>query len=37
MDCLYLLRVDLNFFCSHDKPKVFRMFYPKLIFLDINL
>ena len=36
-DCLYLLRVNLNSFYSHDKPKVLYMFYPKLVFLNINL
>jgi len=36
-DCLYLLRVNLNSFYSYDKPKVFYTFYPKLIFLNINL
>ena len=36
-DCLYLLRVNLNFFYSHNKPEVFCIFYPKLAFLDINL
>jgi len=37
IDCLYLLRVNLNSFYSHDKPEVFYTFYPKLIFLNINL
>jgi len=37
MDYLYLLRVNLNFFYSYDKPKVFYMFYPKLAFFNINL
>ena len=37
IDYLYLLRVNLNSFYSHDKPKVFYMFYPKLAFLNINL
>jgi hypothetical protein len=36
-DYLYLLRVDLNSFYSYDKPKVFYTFYPKLVFLNINL
>jgi len=37
IDYLYLFRVDLNFFYSYDKPKVFYIFYPKLTFLNINL
>jgi len=37
IDCLYLFRVNLNSFYSYDKPKVFYRFYPKLIFLNINL
>jgi len=37
IDCLYLLRVNLNSFHSYNKPKVFYTFYPKLIFLNINL
>ena len=36
-NCLYLLRVNLNSFYSYNKPKVFYIFYPKLIFLNINL
>jgi len=36
-DCLYLLRVNLNSFHSYNKPKVFYIFYPKLVFLNINL
>jgi hypothetical protein len=36
-DYLYLLRVNLNSFYSYNKPKVFYIFYPKLIFLNINL
>jgi len=37
IDYLYLLRVNLNFFYSYNKPKVFYTFYPKLAFLNINL
>jgi len=37
IDYLYLLKVNLNSFYSYDKPKVLYMFYPKLIFLNINL
>jgi hypothetical protein len=37
IDCLYLLRVDLNSFYSYNKPEVFYTFYPKLAFLNINL
>jgi len=37
IDCLYLLRVNLNSFYSNDKPKAFYIFYPKLIFLNISL
>jgi len=36
-DYLYLLRVNFNSFYSYNKPKVFYTFYPKLIFLNINL
>jgi len=36
-DCLYLLRVNFNSFYSYNKPEVFCIFYPKLIFLNINL
>jgi hypothetical protein len=36
-DYLYLLKVNLNSFYSYNKPKVFYTFYPKLIFLNINL
>jgi len=37
IDYLYLLRVNLNSFYNYNKPKVFYTFYPKLIFLNINL
>jgi len=37
IDYLYLLRVNFNSFYSYDKPEVFYIFYPKLIFLNINL
>jgi hypothetical protein len=37
VDCFNLLRVNLNSFCTNDKPKVLCSFYPKLIFLNINL
>jgi len=36
-DYLYLLKVNLNFFYSYNKPKVFYTFNPKLAFLNINL
>jgi len=36
-DYLYLFKVNLNSFYSYDKSKVFYTFYPKLIFLNINL
>jgi len=36
-DYLYLLKVNLNFFRNYNKPKIFYTFYPKLIFLNINL
>jgi len=36
-DYLYLLKINLNSFYSYNKPKVLYMFYPKLIFLNINL
>ena len=37
IDYLYLLRVNLNSFYNHNKLKVFYTFYPKLVFLNINL
>jgi len=37
INCLYLLRVNLNSFYSYNKPKVFYTFYTKLAFLNINL
>ena len=37
MDYFNLLRVNLNSFYTNDKPKVLYLFYPKLIFLNINL
>jgi len=37
MDCFNLLRVNLNSFYTNNKPKVLYSFYPKLIFLNINL
>jgi len=36
-DCLNLLRVNLNSFYTNNKPKVLYLFYPKFIFLNINL
>ena len=30
-DYVYLFRVNLNSFYSYNKPKVFYMFYPKLV------
>jgi hypothetical protein len=36
-DCFNLLKVNLNSFYTNDKPKVLYSFYPKLIFLNINL
>jgi len=37
MDYFDLLRVNLNSFCINNEPKVLCSFYPKLIFLNINL
>ena len=37
MDCVNLLRVNFNPICTYYKPKVLYTFYPKFIFLDINL
>ena len=37
IDYLNLLRVNLNSFRTNNKPKVLYSFYPKLIFLNINL
>jgi len=36
IDCLYLLRVNLNSFYSYDKLKVFYTFYPNLYFLILT-
>jgi len=36
-DYFDLLRVNLNSFYTNDKPKVLYLFYPKLLFLNINL
>ena len=36
-DYFNLLRVNLNSFRTNDKPKVLYLFYPKFIFLNINL
>ena len=36
-DCFNLFRIDLNSFCSNNKPKVLCMFYSKFAFLDIYL
>jgi len=37
IDYFNLLRVNLNSFYTNNKPKVLYSFYPKLIFLNINL
>jgi len=37
MDCFDLLKVNLNSFYTNNKPKVLYSFYPKFIFLNINL
>jgi len=37
MDYVNLLRVDFNFIYTYYKPKVLYAFYPKFIFLNINL
>jgi len=36
-DYFDLLRVNLNSFRTNNKPKILYSFYPKLIFLNINL
>jgi len=36
-DCFNLLRVHFNPIYTYNKPKVLRAFYPKFIFLNINL
>jgi hypothetical protein len=36
-DYFNLFRVNFNFFCSNNKPKVLYTLYPKFIFLNINL
>ena len=35
--CLYLLRVNFNFFYANNEPKVLYSFYSKFIFFNINL
>jgi len=37
MDCFNLFRVNLNSFHTNNKPEVLCSFYPKLIFLNIDL
>ena len=37
MDYFNLLRVNFNSFYTNNKPKVLYSFYPKLIFLNIDL
>jgi hypothetical protein len=37
MDCFNLLRVNFNPIYTYNKPKVLRVFYPKFIFLNIDL
>jgi hypothetical protein len=37
IDYLNLFRVNLNSFYTNNKPKVLYLFYPKFIFLNINL
>jgi len=37
IDCFNLLRVNLNPIYTYNKPKVLYTFYPKFIFLNINL
>ena len=36
-DSFHLLRVNFDSFHSNDKPEVLYIFYPKFIFLNINL
>ena len=36
-NCFNLLRVNLNSFRTNNEPKVLYLFYPKLIFLNIDL
>jgi len=37
IDCINLLRVNFNSIYTHYKPKILYAFYPKFIFLNINL
>jgi len=37
IDCFNLFRVNLNSFYTNNKPEVLCLFYPKLIFLNIDL
>ncbi len=37
IDYFNLFRVNLNSFYINNKPKVLYLFYPKLIFFNINL
>jgi hypothetical protein len=36
-DSFYLLSINFNSFYSNNKPKVLYIFYPKFIFLDVDL
>ena len=36
-DYFNLFRVNFNPFCINDKPEVLYTFYPKFVFLNINL
>ena len=37
IDNFYFFKINLNFFYSNNKPKLLYIFYPKFIFLNINL
>jgi len=37
IDCVNLLRVNFNPIYTYYKPKILYAFYPKFIFLNINL
>ena len=37
INSFYFFSINFNFFYSNNKPKVLYIFYPKFIFLNINL
>ena len=37
VDCFNLFRVNFNLIYTNNKPKIFCIFYPKFVFLNISL